>query len=140
MTGAASKTYAMTGWRLGWAAGPAELITALSSYQSHTTSNASSISQAAALEAVKGGDTSVRERHAAYAERRAFLVPALNDIEGFRCAKPDGSFYVFPEVKAFYGKVGNHDSTSFATFLLDEARVAVVPGIAFGGDDCVRIS
>jgi aspartate aminotransferase len=135
-----SKTFAMTGWRLGYAVAHPEIISALGKIQSHSTSNPSSIAQAAALEALKGDDASVREMHAAYAERRAFLVPALNDIEGFRCAEPDGSFYVFPEVKSFYGKGGIHDSTSFATFLLDEARVAVVPGIAFGGDDCVRIS
>jgi aspartate aminotransferase len=76
----------------------------------------------------------------AYSERRAYLVPALNGIDGFCCADPDGAFYVFPEVKNFYGRAGISDSTSFATFLLDEARVAVVPGIAFGNDDCVRIS
>jgi len=135
-----SKTFAMTGWRLGYAIAHPEIISALGKIQSHSTSNPSTITQVAALEALKGDDSSVREMHAAYAERRAFLVPALNGIEGFCCADPDGSFYVFPEVKSFYGKAGIHDSNSFATFLLDEARVAVVPGIAFGSDDCVRIS
>ena len=135
-----SKTFAMTGWRLGYAVAHPEIISALGKIQSHSTSNPSTIAQAAALEALKGDDSAVREMHAAYAERRAFLVPALNEIQGFRCADPDGSFYVFPEVKAFYGKGGIRDSNSFATFLLDEARVAVVPGIAFGSDDCVRIS
>ena len=135
-----SKTFAMTGWRLGYAVAHPEIISALGKIQSHSTSNPSSIAQAAALEALKGDDASVREMHAAYAERRRFLVPALNAIKGFHCADPDGSFYVFPEVKSFYGKGSIHDSNSFATFLLDEARVAVVPGIAFGNDDCVRIS
>lgn len=135
-----SKTFAMTGWRLGYAVAHPEIISALGKIQSHSTSNPSSIAQAAALEALNGDDASVREMHAAYAERRAFLVPALNDVKGFCCADPDGSFYVFPDVKSLYGKGGIHDSNSFATFLLDEARVAVVPGIAFGSDDCVRIS
>jgi aspartate aminotransferase len=135
-----SKTFAMTGWRLGYAVAHPEIIAALGKIQSHSTSNPSSIAQAAALEALNGDDSAVRRMHEAYAERRAYLVPALNAIEGFCCADPDGSFYVFPEIKSFFGKSGIHDSNSFATFLLDEARVAVVPGIAFGGDDCVRIS
>jgi aspartate aminotransferase len=135
-----SKTFAMTGWRLGYAVAHPEIIAALGKIQSHSTSNPSSIAQAAALEALNGDDSAVRRMHEAYAERRAYLVPALNAIEGFCCADPDGSFYVFPEIKAFFGRGSIHDSNSFATFLLDEARVAVVPGIAFGGDDCVRIS
>ena len=135
-----SKTFAMTGWRLGYAVAHPDIIAALGKIQSHSTSNPSTISQAAALEALNGDDSSVRKMHEAYAERRAYLVPALNAIDGFCCADPDGSFYVFPQVDTFYGKGGIHDSNSFATFLLDEARVAVVPGIAFGGDDCVRIS
>ncbi len=135
-----SKTFAMTGWRLGYAVAHPEIIAALSRIQSHSTSNPNTIAQAAAIEALSGDDEAVRPMFEAYAERRAFLVPALNDIDGFRCAEPDGAFYVFPEVKGFFGKSGIRDSTSFATFLLDEARVAVVPGIAFGNDDCVRIS
>jgi aspartate aminotransferase len=135
-----SKTFAMTGWRLGYAVAHPEIVAALGKIQSHSTSNPSSIAQAAALEALNGDDSAVRRMHEAYAERRAYLVPALNAIEGFCCADPDGSFYVFPEIKTFFGRGGIRDSNSFATFLLDEARVAVVPGIAFGGDDCVRIS
>ena len=135
-----SKTYAMTGWRLGYAVAHPEIISALGKIQSHSTSNPNSIAQAAALEALAGDQSSVRKMFEAYSERRAFLVPALNAIDGFCCADPDGSFYVFPQVSDCYGKAGIHDSNSFATFLLDEARVAVVPGIAFGGDDCVRIS
>ncbi len=76
----------------------------------------------------------------AYAERRAWLVPAVNRIKGFCCLDPDGAFYIFPEVKAFFGKSGIHDSQSFADYLLDKARVAVVPGSAFGSDDHIRIS
>ncbi len=135
-----SKTFAMTGWRLGYAIAHPEIVAALGKIQSHSTSNPSSISQAAALEALTSDETDVKRMHEAYAERRAWLVPALNRIEGFCCADPDGAFYVFPEVKAFYGRAGIRDSQSFADFLLDQARVAVVPGAAFGADDYVRIS
>ena len=135
-----SKTFAMTGWRLGYAVAHPEIVAAANKIQSHSTSNPSSISQAAALEALSGDDSSVRRMWKAYTERRAWLVPAINAVKGFRCTDPDGAFYIFPEVKAFYGRSGIHDSRSFATYLLDEARVAVVPGIAFGSDDHVRIS
>jgi aspartate aminotransferase len=135
-----SKTFAMTGWRLGYAVAHPEIIRAAGKIQSHSTSNPSSISQAAALEALRGDDSEVRRMYEAYCERRAWLVPALNRIEGFCCLDPDGAFYIFPEVKAFFGKAGIHDSQSFADFLLDKARVAVVPGGAFGSDDHIRIS
>ena len=135
-----SKTFAMTGWRLGYAIAHPEIIRAAGKIQSHSTSNPSSISQAAALPALRGDDSEVRRMYEAYAERRAWLVPALNRIEGFRCLDPDGAFYIFPEVKAFFGRGGIHDSQSFADFLLDKARVAVVPGGAFGSDDHIRIS
>ncbi len=135
-----SKTFAMTGWRLGYAIAHPEVVSALGKIQSHSTSNPSSISQAAALAALTSDETDVRKMHDAYSERRGYLVPALNSIDGFCCADPDGAFYVFPEVKAFYGKAGIRDSQSFADFLLDEARVAVVPGAAFGADDHVRLS
>ena len=135
-----SKTFAMTGWRLGYAIAHPEIVSALGKIQSHSTSNPSSISQAAALAALTSDETDVKKMHDAYTERRGYLVPALNAIDGFCCADPDGAFYVFPEVKAFYGKAAVRDSQSFANFLLDEARVAVVPGAAFGSDDHVRIS
>lgn len=135
-----SKTFAMTGWRLGYGIAHREIIAAASKIQSHSTSNPSSVSQYAALEALRGDSEEVRRMHQAYAERRAWLVPAINAIDGFCCADPDGAFYIFPEVKALYGRNGIRDSQSLATYLLDEARVAVVPGGAFGNDDCVRIS
>ncbi len=135
-----SKTFAMTGWRLGYAVAHPEIIRAAGKIQSHSTSNPSSISQVAALEALRGDDSEVRRMYEAYCERRAWLVPALNRVEGFCCLDPDGAFYIFPEVKAFFGKAGIHDSQSFADFLLDKARVAVVPGGAFGSDDHIRIS
>ena len=135
-----SKTFAMTGWRLGWAIAHPDIITAVGKIQSHSTSNPSSISQAAGLEALNGADDEVQRMYEAYTERRAWLVPAINNIDGFCCPDPDGAFYVFPEVKRFFGRGNIHDSNSFAQYLLDEARVAVVPGIAFGNDDFVRIS
>jgi aspartate aminotransferase len=136
-----SKTFAMTGWRLGYAVAHRDIVSAANKIQSHSTSNPSSISQAAALEALTGdNDADVRRMWEAYSERRAWLIPAINSIDGFCCAHPDGAFYIFPEVKAFFGKSGIHDSQSFANYLLDEARVAVVPGGAFGSDDHVRIS
>ena len=135
-----SKTFAMTGWRLGWAVGHPSIISAASKIQSHSTSNPSSISQAAALEALTGDHPEVEEMHQAYSERRSFIVPALNSIDGLCCSDPDGAFYIFPEVKGLYGKRGIRDSNSFAEFLLEQARVAVVPGVAFGSDANVRIS
>jgi aspartate aminotransferase len=136
-----SKTFAMTGWRLGYAIAHRDIVGAANKIQSHSTSNPSSISQAAALEALTGdNDADVRRMWAAYAERREWLIPAINSIDGFCCAQPDGAFYIFPDVKAFFGKNGIHDSQSFANYLLDEASVAVVPGGAFGSDDHVRIS
>jgi aspartate aminotransferase len=136
-----SKSFAMTGWRLGFAIAHRDLIVAAGKIQSHSTSNPSSISQMAALEALTGGhDPEVRRMYEAYCKRREWLVPAINAIDGFCCSDPDGTFYLFPEVKAFFGKGGIRDSHSFAEFLLEEARVAVVPGSAFGSDDHIRIS
>ncbi len=135
-----SKTFAMTGWRIGYAIADEPLIKAMSSVQSHSTSNPSSISQYAALEAIKGGRESIEEMINAYSTRRSWLVPQLSSLPGFSCDPPGGAFYVFPHVADLYGKGGVTDSTSLTSFLLDRARVAVVPGIAFGNDDHVRIS
>ncbi|HEX7831752.1 MAG TPA: pyridoxal phosphate-dependent aminotransferase [Thermoanaerobaculia bacterium] len=135
-----SKTFAMTGWRLGYAIAHPEVIAALAKIQSHATSNPSTIAQHAALEALHGVDADVKKMYDAYCERRAYLVPALNEIPGICCADPDGAFYVFPDVSAFFGRAGITDSQSFASYLLDEARVAVVPGGAFGADNFVRVS
>jgi len=135
-----SKTFAMTGWRLGYAIAHLAIIKALGKIQSHSTSNPSTIAQHAALEAMKGVEDDVRRMYDAYCERRAWLVPALNEVPGICCADPDGAFYVFPDVSAYFGRGGITDSQSFANYLLDEARVAVVPGGAFGADNFVRIS
>jgi len=135
-----SKTFAMTGWRLGWAIAHPDIIDAVGKIQSHSTSNPSSISQAAALEALRGADDEVKRMYDAYSERRAWFVAAINDVDGFCCADPDGAFYVFPDITRFFGREGIRDSNSFARYLLDEARVAVVPGIAFGNDNFIRMS
>ena len=135
-----SKTFAMTGWRLGYGIAHPDLVSAASKIQSHSTSNPSSVTQFAALAALRGNNDDVEKMHRAYSARRSWLVPAINNIDGFCCADPDGAFYIFPEVKALYGRKGIHDSSSFTNFLLEQARVSVVPGSAFGNDDCVRIS
>jgi aspartate aminotransferase len=135
-----SKTFAMTGWRLGYAIAHPEIISALGKIQSHSTSNPSTIAQHAGLAALEGVDGDVKAMYEAYRERRAWLVPALNAIPGLHCAEPDGAFYVFPDVSSFFGRAGITDSQSFANYLLDEARVAVVPGGAFGAEEFVRIS
>jgi aspartate aminotransferase len=143
VTGAASKTWAMTGWRLGWAIGPAKLVAAITSYQSHTTSNASSISQAAALEAlsdVEATAAAVEMMLARYAERRRLMVEGLSAIPGVRCPSPEGAFYAFADVSAFYARKGVSGSATFCDLLLSQAQVAAVPGDAFGDDACVRFS
>ena len=143
MTGAASKTYAMTGWRLGWAVGPPELIRAMASYQSHTTSNASSVSQAAALTALTDleiASRSVAEMLAHYESRRRVMVEGLQALEGVRCGLPEGAFYAFADVSALYPQLSVKGSVAFCERLLAEAHVAAVPGDSFGDDACVRFS
>jgi aspartate aminotransferase len=143
VTGAASKTFAMTGWRLGWAIGPAELVSAMASYQSHTTSNASSISQAAALEALTDlnrAGASVSAMLARYDARRRIMVDGLRAVRGVRCPMPRGAFYAFADVAGLYAARGVSGSAGFCDRLLAEAHVAAVPGDAFGEDACVRFS
>ncbi len=143
VTGAASKTWAMTGWRLGWAAGPRDVMTAMTSYQSHSTSNASSIAQAAVLAALNDPERterSVAEMLGHYAERRAAMLGALEGIPGVRVRRPEGSFYAFADVSALFPRVGVAGSVDFCSRLLQEAHVAAVPGDAFGNDACVRFS
>lgn len=135
-----SKTWAMTGWRLGYAVGDPELMGALGKIQSHSTSNPSSISQLAAVAAFADPGESVATMLAAYTDRRAWLVPAVRRIPGFRCEPPGGAFYVYPHVGSLYGSGEVRDSVTFADYLLREARVAVVPGIAFGTDEYIRLS
>jgi len=143
VTGAASKTYAMTGWRLGWALAPKELVSAMASYQSHSTSNASSISQEAAREALadlERSEISVADMLAHYGRRREVITRLLSAIPGVECVAPEGAFYVFPRVEALYPRKNVGGSVEFCRRLLDEAHVAAVPGEAFGIDSCVRFS
>jgi len=139
-----SKSYAMTGWRIGYAAGPEEIITAATDYQSQNTSNPTSIAQKAAVEALKGNQDSLPIMVGEFRKRRDFIVSFLNDIEGVSCMNPQGAFYVFPNVAKLYGKkhrgatIGS--STELSEYLLEEAEVAVVPGAPFGSDDHIRLS
>ena len=136
-----SKSYAMTGWRIGYAAGPKEIIKAISKIQSQSTSNPSSISQAAAVEALNGTQDFIKERANAFKERRDFVVNSLNNIKGISCLKPSGAFYVFPSCKKLLGKKTKlKTDKDFVEKLLEEALVAVVQGSAFGLDGYFRIS
>jgi len=139
-----SKSYSMTGWRIGYAAGPKEAIQAMSNIQDHSTSNPTSISQKAALEALRGPQEKVGEMVKAFAERRDYIVRKLNSIKGIECLAPEGAFYVFPGVSRLFGKrCGNNtikDSFSLTELLLEHARVAVVPGAVFGSDENLRLS
>jgi len=130
-----SKTYAMTGWRIGYTAAPAEIIKAMENMQSHSTSNPTSIAQYAAVEALNGPQDSVKLMVKAFDERRKFIHKRLNEIEGISCVEPEGAFYAFPDISGTGMK-----SMEFSSKLLDEALVAVVPGIAFGSDNHVRLS
>jgi len=136
-----SKSYAMTGWRIGYAAGPKEIIKAISKIQSQSTSNPSSISQAAAVEALNGNQDFIQERAEAFRERRDFVVNGLNNIKGISCLKPNGAFYVFPSCKKLLGKKTKIKTDSeFVEKLLEKANVAVVQGSAFGLNGYFRIS
>jgi aspartate aminotransferase len=134
-----SKTYAMTGWRLGWSIAPKELTQAMAAIQSHLTSHPTSISQKAALAALTGDQSCVERMLSEYRKRREFVLSELEKIEGLDFAIPQGAFYVFPDVSNFFdGSVKN--SVDLARHLLEEAHVTVVPGAAFGADSHVRIS
>jgi aspartate/methionine/tyrosine aminotransferase len=139
-----SKSYSMTGWRIGYAAGPSEIISAMSRIQSHTTSNACSISQKASLEALAGPQYEVNRMAADFQRRRNYVLMRLQQIPAISCFKPQGAFYVFPNVSSYYGKEAGgiqiRNSYGLAYYLLKEARVAIVPGDAFGADDYIRIS
>jgi Aspartate/tyrosine/aromatic aminotransferase len=136
-----SKSYAMTGWRIGYAAGPKEIIKAIGKIQSQSTSNPSSVSQAAAVEALNGTQDFIQERSDAFKERRDFVVNGLNNIKGISCLKPNGAFYVFPNCKKLLGKKTKlKTDTEFVDKLLEKANVAVVQGSAFGLDGYFRIS
>jgi aspartate aminotransferase len=139
VAGSLSKTYAMTGWRIGFALAPKPLIDAMGKLQSHTTSNPTSISQKAAIEALTGSQDSITAMLAEYRRRRDYVVSRLRAIPGVRIAEPKGAFYAYPNVSVAY-RNGIANSLQFADRLLNESHVAVVPGEAFGTNDHVRIS
>ncbi|HJU62688.1 MAG TPA: pyridoxal phosphate-dependent aminotransferase [Candidatus Binatia bacterium] len=139
-----SKTYAMTGWRIGYALGPADVIAAAGKIQSQSTSNPTSIAQAAALEAISGPQNDIAGMVREFQQRRDVIVEQLNAIPGMRCFKPQGAFYVFPNVSAFLGRSVNGKKLAspcdVADYLLEAAQVAVVPGEDFGSQQHIRFS
>ena len=136
-----SKSYSMTGWRIGYAAGPKEIIKAIAKIQSQSTSNPTSISQAAAVEALNGTQDFIEDRANSFKERRDFVVNSLNNINGISCLKPEGAFYVFPNCKKLLGKKTKlKTDKDFVQELLEKSEVAVVQGSAFGLDVYFRIS
>ncbi len=139
-----SKTYAMTGWRIGWAAGPEEIIKAMNKIQSHSTSNASSISQAAALEALNGPQDYVPMMQKEFEKRRNIFHDLITSIDGVTCVKPKGAFYVFPNVYSYFGRKTSsgiiENSFDLAMYLLHEGKVATVPGSGFGTEGYLRMS
>ena len=139
-----AKTYAMTGWRVGWMIAPLDIIKAATNLQSHATSNVANVSQAAALAAVLGDLSAVDEMKVAFDRRRQTITKMLNEIDGVVCPEPEGAFYVFPSVKGVLGreirgKVAN-TSAELSALILDEVEVAVVPGEAFGTPGYIRLS
>jgi aspartate aminotransferase len=134
-----SKTYAMTGWRVGYVMGPRTVIAAVSNIQSHATSNATSFAMAGALEALRRGEADVQRMLDEFKARRKLLVHGLAAIPGVQCEPPDGAFYAFPRVADHY-REGRRGSVEMCEYLLERARLAVVPGAAFGNDDHVRLS
>jgi len=139
-----AKTYAMTGWRVGWLIGPEDVVKAASNLQSHLTSNVNNIAQRAALKALTGSQNDVEEMHAAFNRRRTKIVDGLNAIDGVHCPSPKGAFYAYPDVRGLLGKeiAGKRPQTSaeLAELILEEAEVAVVPGEAFGPSGYLRLS
>jgi aspartate aminotransferase len=140
-----SKTYAMTGWRIGYACGPKELMAAMTKMQSQSTSNATSIAQKASVEALNGSQDAVAAMCVEFEKRRTYIVDRLNAMPSVSCFKSNGAFYVFPNFSGCYGKTTPagkkiDNSTDFAAYLLEDAKVALVPGIAFGDDRYARLS
>ncbi len=143
LVGSFSKTYAMTGWRLGYLLGPKEIVDAAATIQSHATSNATSFAMVGALAALEHAEPDVQKMIAEYEARRDLLIPLLNALPGVTCQPPQGAFYAFPDVSACFRRNAAgapEGSTAFAERLLEEAHVAVVAGEAFGSDDHIRIS
>jgi aspartate aminotransferase len=140
VAGSLSKTYSMTGWRIGFGLGPAPIMSAVNKLQSHSTSNPTSIAQKAAVEALRGPQDSVGVMLAEYKNRRDFVVNRLRQIPGVKIGMPKGAFYAYPNISCAFGRNGIRTPMQFAEKLLEEAHVAVVPGEAFGTNEHVRIS
>ena len=140
IAGSLSKTYSMTGWRIGYVLGAPDLIGAISKLQSHSTSNPVSFAQKGAIEALTGPQNSVAEMLGVYEKRRKFVLDRLRAIPGVKCAEPGGAFYAYPNISVAFGKSGIRDSIDFSAKLLEKVHVAVTPGEAFGTNDHVRIS
>ena len=140
VAGTVSKTYSMTGWRIGYGLTPEPLASAMAKLQSHSTSNPTSIAQKAAVEALSGPQDSIPVMLAEYRKRRDFVVPRLRRIPGVTCNIPEGAFYAYPNISCALGRNGIHNTLDFADRLLKESFVAVVPGEAFGTDQHIRIS
>jgi aspartate aminotransferase len=140
VVGSLSKTYAMTGWRLGYALGPSLVVSAVQKLQSQSTSNPTSIVQKAAVAALNGSQQCVADMRAEYILLRNHIVEGLRDIEGLRCTMPEGAFYAFPNVSAFFGKSGIKSAADVAHGLLHKAHVACVAGEGFGTVENIRIS
>ncbi len=139
-----SKTYAMTGWRIGYLAGPKEVIGAINKIQSHSTSNPTSIAQKASVTALRGPQDFIRQMVSEFDRRRLYIAERLKSLPGVKVAIPQGAFYIFPNFSSYYGrKAGDRvitNSLDLADYLLEKAHVAVVPGAAFGEDECLRFS
>ena len=140
IVGSLSKTYAMTGWRLGYVLGPAPIVSAMSKLQSQSTSNPTSIVQKAAVAALSGSQQCVADMRADYIHLRDMAVAGLRAIPGITCANPHGAFYVFPNLSQFFGRHGLNSAADVARKLLHEAHVAMVPGEAFGSNQHARLS
>jgi len=140
VVGSLSKTYAMTGWRMGFALAPSAVIGAMQKLQSQSTSNPTSIVQKAAVAALKGPQECVAEMRKEYIQLRDHMLAGLRAIEGIECAKPEGAFYVYPNVSAFFGRGGIHSPAEFSRKLLHEAHIATVPGEGFGTNEHIRMS
>jgi aspartate aminotransferase len=140
IVGSLSKTYAMTGWRLGYALGPTAVVTAMQKLQSQSTSNPTSIAQKAAVAALKGPQQCVADMRAEYINLRDHAVNGLRSISGVKCTLPEGAFYAYPNVSAFFGRGGVKSASDLAGKLLREAHVATVPGEGFGTRDHIRVS
>ena len=139
-----SKTYSMTGWRIGFAGGAKNLIKAMSKIQSQSTSNANSIAQKASEGALNGDQSVVESMKNTYMERRDLIYKGLSELSGVEVIKPEGTFFIFPDISSYFGKSANgkviNNSTDFSEFLVEQAKVVVIPGVAFGSDNNIRIS